>query len=165
MSRVSKQASSVITYVVTELNGRWGIQARFAAGGALPDADAAARNGAAAVTAINAFLTAWNSHDPRTMAATLHYPQVRLADRQVEVWNTPEALLAGPEPGRQRTWHQLRLDQPKVVQATANGVNVTVTISRVGRDGRVLAKDEGLVLVVMRDGAWKVQARSMVGGT
>jgi hypothetical protein len=49
------------------------------------------------------------------------------------------------------------------VQTTANGVNVTVSFSRVGRDRVVLAKDEGLFLVVLRDGAWKVQARSTMG--
>ena len=51
----------------------------------------------------------------------------------------------------------------KVVQTTSNGVNLTVTLelSRPRRQG--LATDEGVFLVVLRDGAWKVQARSMMG--
>jgi hypothetical protein len=156
-------ASSDITYVVTNQKGRWGVQSRFAAGTGGLDGKAAAPNSAAALAAIASFFKAWNSHDPKVLAASLHFPHVRLADDQVEIWNTAAAYLAGPEPGRQRTWYETRLDESRAVQTTANGVNVTVSFSRVGRDRVVLAKDEGLFLVVLRDGAWKVQARSTMG--
>jgi hypothetical protein len=153
-------AGSDITYIVTNQNGRWGIQARFAAGVAGLDAAGRTKNEAAAQAAVAAFMKAWNSHDPNALAATLHYPHVRMADGLLEVWNTAEQFLAGPEPGRQRTWYQTRLDQSKVVQATSNGVNVSVAFSRLGRDGRVLTRDEGIFLVILRNSAWRVQARS-----
>lgn len=88
---------------------------------------------------------------------------MRIADGRVEVWHTPERFLAGSEPGRQRTWFQTRVDDVKVAQTRSNGVNLTVRISRIGRDGRVLSTDEWVFLVALRDGAWKVQARSMMG--
>ena len=157
------QAISAITYIVTNLNNRWGIQARFAAGVGELDAPAAARISASATAAVDAFMRAWNSHDPTALAAAVHYPHVRIADGLVEVWKSADDMLAGPEPGRQRTWHQTRLDGAKVVQTTANGANVTVTFSRLGRDGRVLSTDEGVFLAVLRDGAWKIQARSTMG--
>lgn len=105
----------------------------------------------------------WNAHDPDAVAKAIHYPHVRIADNAVETWKSPEQFLAGSDPGRQRTWFQTRLDDMKVVQTTANGVNLTVKISRVGRDGKVLATDEGVFLVARREGTWKVQARSMMG--
>ena len=71
--------------------------------------------------------------------------------------------MEGSEPGRQRTWYQTRVDKVEVAQTTANGVNLTVTISRIGRDGTVLSTDDGVFLVALRDGTWKVQARSMMG--
>lgn len=157
------QVSSAITYIVTGRNGRWGIQARFAAGTGQVDAAAAARNGAAALGAVNAFLQAWNAHDPQALAASVHYPHVRIADGQVETWSTPQEYLAGPEPGRQRTWFQTRLDRATVVQTTSTGVNLVVSFSRLGRDGRVLSSDEGVFLAVQRNGSWKVQARSTMG--
>src|SRR5690242_15502851 len=80
-----------------------------------------------------------------------------------DVWHTKAEFLAGAEPGRQRTWHETRLDDMKVAQTTANGVNLTVKLSRMGRDGKVLSADEGIFLVVLREGAWKVQARSLMG--
>jgi hypothetical protein len=156
-------AGSDITYILTRVNDRWGVQARFAAG--VNGADQATRsaNGAAAVTAVAAFFDAWNSHDTDRLAAAIHYPHVRVADGQVEIWPTGKEFTAGREAGRQRTWYQTRVDSTRVVQITANGVNVLVSFSRLGRDGGVLSKDEGVFLAVLRDGAWKIQARSTMG--
>lgn len=157
------QTSSAITYVVTNVNGHWGVLARFAAGTGTIDAATQAKNDAAGRDAVTAFFQAWNAHDPDAVAKAIHYPHVRIADNAVETWTSPEQFLAGSDPGRQRTWFQTRLNDMKVVQTTANGVNLTVKISRVGRDGKVLATDEGVFLVAQRQGTWKVQARSMMG--
>jgi hypothetical protein len=154
---------SAITYVVTEQDGRWGIQARFAAGQLGADAQTQAANGTAALYALDFYIEAWNGHDPRELAEAQHYPFVRVADGDVEISRTPEDFLLGPEPGRQRTWFETRLDQPEVVQATANGVNVVSTYSRRGRDGSVFSRYEALFLVVERQGVWKVQAVSTFG--
>jgi hypothetical protein len=156
-------ATSAITYIVTLIDGRWGIQARFAAGAGTIDAAAADRNGAAARDAVEAFFTAWNAHDAAALASAIHYPHVRIADGQVEVGPTREAFLQGPEPGRQRTWYRTRVDEVRVAQVTANGANLTVRFTRLGRDEIALAQDVGVFLVTLRDGAWKVQARSTMG--
>ena len=154
---------SVITYIVTRQRDRWGVQARFAAGPTGLDGPATARNSAAALRAVDTFMRAWNSHDPKELAATLHYPHVRLGDGLLEIWKSADEFLAGRDPGRQRTWFQTRLDQARVVQVAAGGVNVTVSFTRLGRDGHELSSDEGVFLVVLRDGAWKLQARSTMG--
>ena len=139
------------------------MQARFAAGAGGLAADQTARNAAAARAALDAFVQAWNAHDISTLARAVHYPQVRIADRQVEMWNTADEFIAGTEAGRQRTWYQLRVDQVRAAQVTANGVNLAISFSRLARDGSVMSKDEGLFLVILRDGVWKVQARSLFG--
>jgi hypothetical protein len=154
---------SAITYIVTKQHNRWGVQARFAAGPTGVESKAAAENSAAALEAVNAFFKAWNTHDPKSVAATLHYPHVRMGDGLLEISKTAEEFLAGPDPGRQRTWYQTRIDRSTVVQASTAGVNVTVSFSRLGRDGRVLSTDEGVFLAVLRDGVWKLQARSVMG--
>ena len=154
---------SAITYVLTRHNDRWGVQARFAAGPTGIDPQAGEQSATAGRGAVDAFMQAWNSHDPHALAAAVHYPHVRMSDGRVEIWRTAEEFLAGPEPGRQRTWYQTKLDDVKVAQATATGVNLTVRFSRIGRDGRVLSRDEGVFLVALRGGLWKVQARSTMG--
>jgi hypothetical protein len=147
-------AGSDITYIITRQGDRWGVQARFAAGVTGLDASARTNNTAAASKAVE-------DHD--RLAATLHYPHVRVADGTVEIWRTAAEYLAGPEPGRQRTWFRTRVDDAQVVQVTATGANVTVRFSRLGRDGSVLSSDLGVFLAVLRDGTWKIQARSTMG--
>lgn len=156
-------ATSAITYVITNQQDRWGVQARFAAGAGGLAADQSARNAAAARAALDQFVQAWNGHEIEHVARTIHYPHVRIADQQVEMWNTADEFIAGTEAGRQRTWYQLRIDQVRPVQVTANGVNLVLSFSRLARDGSVMSKDEGLFLVTLRDGAWKIQARSTFG--
>lgn len=156
-------ATSAITYVITNQQDRWGVQARFAAGAGGLAADQSARNAAAAGAALDGFVQAWNAHDISTLAHAVHYPHVRIADRQLEMWNTADEFIAGSEAGRQRTWYQLRVDQVRPVQVTANGVNLVLSFSRLARDGSVISKDDGLFLVILRDGVWKVQARSLFG--
>jgi hypothetical protein len=154
---------SAITYVLTEQDGRWGVQARFAAGQLGADEATQSANSTAALYALDAYFQAWNSHDAGALAATQHYPFVRVADGDVEISRTAEDFLAGPEPGRQRTWFETRLDQAEVVQATANGVNIAATYTRRGRDGGVFSRYEALFLVVQRASDWKVQAVSTFG--
>lgn len=156
-------ATSAITYVITNQQDRWGVQARFAAGAGGLAADASVQNAASARAAVDAFVQAWNSHDISALARAVHYPHVRIADRRVELWDNADAFAAGTEAGRQRTWYQMRVDQIRPAQVTANGVNLVVSYSHLARDGKVMSKDEGLFLVTKRDGAWKIQARSTFG--
>jgi hypothetical protein len=149
---------SVITYVVTRQAGRWGVLSRFAA------AASSAKNAQAAQAAVLAYMKSWNSHDPQALAAAIHYPHVRVDGAgTVEVWKTAAEFLAGSEPGRQRTWFDTRLDETEVVQVSANGVNVAVRYSRRDRDARPLSSAHAVLLVVQRDGAWRVQAMSTTG--
>lgn len=123
-------ATSAITYVITNQQDRWGVQARFAAGAGGLAPDQSSRNAAAARAALDQFVQAWNGHEIEQVARTIHYPHVRMADRQLEMWNTAEEFIAGTEAGRQRTWYQLRVDQVRPVQVTANGVNLVLSFSR-----------------------------------
>jgi len=156
-------ATNIVTYVITRQGDNWRVQSRFAAGDGSLDAAAVERNRTAATTALTEFMKAWNSHDVKAVTATIHYPHVRLADNILEVWPTADAFATGTELPRQRTWFQTRIDQSRVVQVGPNGVNIIASISRLDRSGRLMSADEGLFLVTLRDGVWKVQARSMMG--
>jgi hypothetical protein len=112
---------------------------------------------------VKAYFAAWNAHDSTALAAAMHYPHVRIADGAVEVWLDADAFLAGPDPGRQRTWPSTSLEQPEVVQVNATAANVTLKYTRRGRDGQAMSSYEALFLVALRNGAWKIQARSLMG--
>ena len=149
-------------HIVTNQGGRWGC-CRGSRPARQPRSEPAAANAAAARSAADAYFKAWNAHDPQALASTLHYPHVRIGDGVVDVWSSPDEFLAGPEPGRQRTWHETRLDHANIVQVSANGVNVTVTYSRRNRSGQVLSQYDAVILVVRRNELWKVQAVSTMG--
>ena len=152
-----------VTYVITDHGGKWGVLSRFAAGPTGLDAAAAAANGAAARQTIDAYVRAWNSHDPNALVAAMHLPFVRIGDGALEVWNTAGDFLASSEPGRQRTWYETRIDQADIAQVSANGVNVAATYSRRDRQGQLLSKSEAVILVVRRNDVWRVQALSTMG--
>ncbi len=156
-------AGSVITYIVTEHAGRWGVLSRFAAGPTLTDSARVASIGPAALAALKAHADAWNSHNAEGLAGTLNYPYVRIADGGVDVSPTPADFLRGAEPGRQRTWFETRIEQTEVVQVSTAGVNIVFKYSRRGRDGSGMSSYEALALVTNRGGAWKVQAISSFG--
>ena len=154
---------SAITYVVTNQNGRWGVLSRFAAGPTGLEVKGATENESAARAALTNYFKAFNGHDPVALAATMHFPHVRIAGGAVELWPTIADFHNGSEPGRQRTWYDTRLEQTDVIQVCANGVNIAVTYIRRDRQGKALSQSEALVLVVRRDNAWKVQAISTLG--
>jgi hypothetical protein len=155
---------SVITYVVTRQAGRWGVLARFAAGPTGLGAAASSANAASAQAAMHAYFKAWNARDPQPLAASLHYPHVRIdGGGGLELWRSASEFLAGTEPARQRTWFETRLDGAEVVQVSADGVNIAVRYSRRDRQGGILAQADAMLLIVRRDDVWKVQAISTMG--
>ncbi|MDG2040855.1 MAG: hypothetical protein P8J30_10280 [Ilumatobacter sp.] len=156
---------TVITYIVTrhvtEDGDHWGIQARFAAGAA--DLDKAEHDlaGAAALVAVDAYFEALSDPiDLAGWASTLNYPHVRIADGQVEQWDTADDYMDGLQGGRLRTWAETRLDWAEAVQVGGGGVNVAVRYSRLNPLGDVLSSYEAVYLVTNRDGHVGVQARS-----
>jgi hypothetical protein len=155
---------SAISYVVTNQGGRWGVLSRFAAGPTGIAAGEAATNSADGRAAVEAYFRAWNSHDPQALSSAVHFPHVRIdGEGAVEVSMTAEAFLAGSEPGRQRTWHETRVDHAEVIQVSTNGVNIAVNYSRLGRAGDTLSWSEAILLAVRRENQWKIQAVSTMG--
>ena len=153
--------TTFVTYVVTRQGDRWGVQSLFAAGPADVDPNQAAASELAALGAVETFFAALgNPTDPEAVAATLNYPHVRVADGAVVLWESAAQYLAGPEPGRLRTWAGTRLDWAEAVQVGGGGVNVVVRYSRLSPSGATLSSYEALYLVTTRDGHIGVQARS-----
>ncbi|MEX2131544.1 MAG: hypothetical protein WD772_08650 [Pseudohongiellaceae bacterium] len=155
--------SSLVTYVITNRDGHWGLQSRFGAGQFTDDRAVVAATTAAARDAVESFFAAFNSHDPQRLASAIHIPHVRISGIDVEYWETLQDFMNGTEPGRQRTWAETRFENLRVIQASANSANVTLRYQRVGADGTELSEYEALFLVTQRDGEWKVQARSVMG--
>lgn len=148
-----------VTYIVTRQNGRWAIQARFGTG-KVDSGEVAAPGSGPAQAAVEEYFEKLNSLDPQALAATLHFPHVRLGASGLEFWRDEEAFLSGTEPGRQRTWRLTTPDSIEPIQVGATGANFAIRCLRVNSQGETLSAYDAVFLVTRRDSKWAVQARS-----
>ncbi len=155
-------ATQQVTYIVTRQADSWAIQARFGTGfvqreQTAPDIRAEAE------AAVMAYFDAFNSLDPERWADTLHFPQVRLSSSGYGFWETRAEFLAGPEPGRLRTWPETRVDSLEVSQNGPTGANLDIRYSVMNEDDEALSTYDAVFLATLRDGRWGVQAHSTYG--
>ena len=155
--------SNQVTYIVTEADNGWGIQARFAAGFVLDDADLRQERENLAIQAVKNFMTAFNDRDVEAWAATLNCPHVRVASNEVRITPTAQDFVDTfdfESFARTYGWDHSAWDSIEVVQVAANGVNVALQFSRYDAEGTKLSTFDTLYLVTLQDGHWGVRARS-----
>lgn len=164
------QFTGQMVYVIVPVDGRvdgpWRIQARFAAGrgGDLTPAQEREKAGEARA-GLDRYIAALNTHAADPLADAVHYPHVRHGDGVLETWSTRAEYLAGAEPGRARTWAKTRIRDVRTIAVSPFGANFTLILERLDDGGRVLQRDEALILVTQSEGdpAWKVRAISVFG--
>lgn len=149
-------------YVITEHDGRWGVQARFSAGPPVTGrvADASRK---AAVDAVEAYLDAVNRRDAQAFAASLHYPHYRVTiggqiqpseeARQVASNITFERLAS-------TGWARTASHNVNPVQVSSDAVTVALELLRYNADGEQIAQFDTLYFVTRQDGRWALKARS-----
>jgi hypothetical protein len=151
-----------VTRVVTEVDGKWGIKARFAAGPPVPETERT-KNEAAALKAVRDYIDAFHSRDPKACAATLNYPHVRIASGSLRVWETAEEYARWMDFDqfiRETGWHHSSWDSMRAIQISTKGVNVALVFTRYDAKGKKIATYKTLYLVTNQDGHWGVRARS-----
>ena len=165
-SRVDADDNSIrrnlVTYVATEVEGQWGIQARFGAGAPLPE-DQQGPVAESAIAKVEEYLAAFNARDPAAWAATLNYPHLRVASGTVREWETEGEFAEWMDfdAFAERTgWDHSRWDQIEAVQVAENGVNVALTFSRYNADDELISTFDTLYLVTNDNGSWGIRARS-----
>ncbi len=157
-----KLLTNQVTYVATEVDGKWGIQARFAAGPPVLETERA-ESEAAALKVVRDYMDAFNSRDPKACAATLNYPHVRIASGSLRVWETAEEYARWMDFDqfiRETGWHHSNLDSVRAIQISTKGVNVALVFTRYDAKGKKIATYKTLYLVTNQDGRWGVRARS-----
>ncbi len=112
--------------------------------------------------AMDAFMDAFNSKDPRRWAATLNYPHVRLASNQVRVYQTADEFARESQDYAKRLapWDHSRWESMKVIQSGPGKVHFAVTFVRYDSAGKVIGKFPSFYVVTLKDDHWGVQARS-----
>ncbi len=165
-TRYDAQGEKLLTYqvtrVVTEVDGKWGVQARFQAGRPVPETERA-KNEAAALKAVRDYMDAFNSRDPEACAATLNYPHVRIASGSLRIWETAEEYAGSMDFDQfisETGWHHSNLDSTRAIQIARRALNVALVYTRHDAQGKKIATYETLYFVTEQDGHWGVRARS-----
>ena len=121
-----------------------------------PKAEASARK------AMDEFMTAFNSRDPRAWAATLNYPHVRFASNQVRSYATAEEFMRQNADYAKRLapWDHSRWESMQVIQSGPDKVHFAVSFVRYDTSNKEIGRFPSLYIVTLKDGHWGVQARS-----
>lgn len=153
-----------VTYLVTRLDDRWGVQARFAAGELTEKGGDDRRAEAAALKAVERYLNAFYRGKSSDWASTLCYPFVNVRVGGLDEIKDPEDAIRfdrsrfDTQFGEGRmTWKSLR-----VIQSGSDGVNVAAELTRRDSSGRLLSSLSGLYLVTNLQGKWGVIGRSVI---
>lgn len=153
-----------VTYLVTRLDDRWGVQARFGAGEPIEKGGDVRRAEAAALKAVERYLNAFYRGKSSDWASTLCYPFVNVRVGGLDEIKDPEDAIRfdrsrfDTQFGEGRmTWKSLR-----VIQSGSDGVNVAAELSRRNSSGKLLSSLSGLYLVTNLQGKWGVIGRSVI---
>jgi hypothetical protein len=121
----------------------------------------------AVLDVIRRYVDSVNRRDGETNRATMVCPHVRLANAEVLHIPEREGLSQISQFDRLAAtgWSRTELDWAEVIQGDDRKAHVALQYSRYDADGRRLITFESLYVVVKRDDAWKIQARSSFAPT
>ncbi len=118
---------------------------------------------AAVMEALDAFLAGFNSRDPETFAAALHFPHVILDGSRIIQFEAKEDYVARDSAlwgSVQDNWARTVWDDRRIVQRLGDTVHVAGRWARLDAAGNVIAKADVLYTVTRKDGRWAIFARS-----
>jgi hypothetical protein len=116
---------------------------------------------AAAMQALDRFMTALNGRDEAGLNDALNFPHIRFASGKVTTWNTPGTYRISEFLGRAGDgWHESRWDERTIIHAGPDKVHLSVQFSRWRADGSLIGRYRSIWIVTLVDGKWGIQARS-----
>lgn len=118
----------------------------------------------AAVATAQAFVGAFSARDYESLAATLNYPHVRLADGQFFTFDDPAAFIDQNHRNESRLVEEnfgySRLRELEPIQVGPDKVHLRIINDRHHPDGEVYMTFNTLWIVTLQDGHWGIRFRS-----
>jgi len=150
-----KILTTPITYIVTCMEGKWGIQSRFAAD-YVPD-DYAGETERPAFKVVEAFVQGYNAGNMKSCATLLNYPHVEINPGSV-------STLGSASDFSMQGLGQMQIDSLIAIQAGLRSVNLAVETTVTNDDGTVNTY-HGVIQVTQKDehpgiSAWSFIAKS-----
>ena len=143
--------SNSVAYIVTQVEGRWGIQSRF---GIDPgDEGDPSHHFDQAVDAVKVYIDALNERAWSRCAEQMNYPTLQIDPGSVSQWESPGDFSARLEAAQ---LPQVKEFEVRAVQGGPNAVNVALNAALDER------RVQALFSVTLRDAHWGIQARSII---
>lgn len=147
--------SNLVTYILTRLDGSWGIQARFGVD-SFTKGENTEESAAAAVDVVQQHLGALDARDFESCARLGSYPVTQVGVGKVDQFEDEAAYARslGATPRGRASQRDVG-----AVQSGVNGVNVA--LAEVLESGRAV---RAIFLLAKREGLWRIAGRSIIAG-
>ena len=145
--------SNTVAYIVTQVEGQWGIQSRF---GIDPgDEGDTTMNYDPAMDTVTAYIEAFNARDWSRCAEAMNYPTLLIDPGRVGQWESANDFSKSLGEAQLRRVSEF---EAKAMQGGPNAVNVALDAMLDDGAQRVQA----LFSVTLRGAHWGIQARSII---
>ena len=115
---------------------------------------------AAAKAVMQAHITALNSRDQAAIAATLHFPHVRLSSTTLKIWDSEDTYFADFLARDGGDWHHSAFADIRMLRAAADKVHLDAEIRRFAADGSLITSFRSLWVITCEAGRWAAKMRS-----
>lgn len=115
---------------------------------------------AAAQAVMEAHIAALNSHDQAAIAATLHFPHIRLSGTNLRIWDSEDTYFADFLVRAGGEWHHSAFADIRLLRATADKVHLDAEIRRFAADGSLITSFRSLWVITCEAGRWAAKMRS-----
>lgn len=115
---------------------------------------------AAAKAVMQAHITALNSRDQAAIAATLHFPHVRLSGTTLKIWDSEDTYFADFLARAGGDWHHSAFADIRLLRAAADKVHLDAEIRRFAADGSLITSFRSLWVITCEAGRWAAKMRS-----
>jgi hypothetical protein len=160
-----KIMTNIVTYIITMINGTWGIQSRFG----IDRFDESTENmdevDSLVSKVIEDSVSATNAKDCENLSDLLNYPFLEIDTGVVKKWNSPQEFCKQehwPPVSIDTGWHHCDLDSVKVIQKSTIAVNVAVEMRHYDEDNMVISTSQAIYYLTLKEQHWGIQALSII---
>jgi len=114
----------------------------------------------AAMTCLDAFMSAFNARDLPAWEKTFNFPSVRLASNTMVIIEPGYHQPGMFERGALSDWDHSAWDRREIIHAGADKVHIDTRFTRYRKDGTVIGGFDSIYVVTCEDGHWGIKARS-----
>ena len=114
----------------------------------------------AAQAVMTAHIDALNRRDRAAIAATLHFPHVRLSGTRLKTWDDQTSYLADFLARAGASWHRSEFADIRVVRASSDKVHLDAEIRRFAADGSLITSFRSLWVITCEAERWAAKMRS-----